>query len=86
MRTNYLIQPYPVGSKNSKSLAIVIPSDIRNKLQINSSTIFVLKCNNTSILLTIADINNNEKDMIPVDNNSSQATTCQQVSIIRGKD
>ncbi len=70
MRDSYLIQPYGVGSKDSKSLAIIIPSDIRKKLQIDTSTVLVLKHSNSSILLTIADINNDEKDMIPVDNNS----------------
>jgi hypothetical protein len=77
MRKSHLIQPYQVGSKNSKSLAIVIPSDIRKKMQIDSSTVFVLKTNNNNkcISLTIADIENNENNMIPVDKNSSQATS-----------
>jgi inorganic pyrophosphatase/exopolyphosphatase len=70
MRNNHLTQPYLVGSKNSKSLAIVIPSQIVKKYQISTSTVFVLKCCNTGILLSIADISNNEKDVIPVDNNS----------------
>ncbi len=76
MRNNYLIQPYLVGSKNSKSLAIVIPLDIRKKMQIDPSTVFVLETNNDNkcISLTIADIKNSENNMIPVDNNSSQAT------------
>lgn len=74
-----------VGSKKSKSLAIVIPAEIVKKYQVNTSTIFVLRCCNSGILLSIVNIHNDENNLIPVDNNSSQATT-QQVSIIRGRD
>jgi len=71
MRNNYIIQPYKVGSKNSKSLAIVIPLDIRKKLQIDTSTVFILKSsNNKCISLSIADIENNKNEWIPVDKNS----------------
>jgi len=71
MRNHYFIQPYHVGSKNSKSLAIVIPLEVRKKMQIDTSTVFILKnSNNKCISLSIADIEDNENNIIPVDHNS----------------
>lgn len=61
VRDIYLIQPYPVGSKNSKSLAIVIPSEIAKKLQIDTSTVFVLKSTDEGIFLNFVDIDKNKR-------------------------
>jgi|tagenome__1003787_1003787.scaffolds.fasta_scaffold20988496_5 hypothetical protein len=74
MRNNFLKQPYPVGSKNSKSLAVVIPSEIVKKNKIDTSTVFALKCIKTGILFSYVSIDRNENELTPVDNNSSQAT------------
>ena len=43
MRNLYVIQPYVVGSKNSRSLALVIPASIVKEYQIDTSTVFALK-------------------------------------------
>jgi hypothetical protein len=43
MKSVYVIQPYQVGSKRAKSLAMVIPAKIVREYNINASTIFTLK-------------------------------------------
>ena len=52
----YAVQPYRVGSKNGRSLAIVIPAKVAKKYNIDVSTIFALKADemtNTVILQTL---------------------------------
>ncbi|HZD35681.1 MAG TPA: hypothetical protein VE130_10785 [Nitrososphaeraceae archaeon] len=43
IKSIYALQPYHVGSKNSKSLVICIPSKITKEYNIDTSTIFVLQ-------------------------------------------
>jgi hypothetical protein len=43
MKSVYVVQPYQVGSKKAKSLAVVIPAAVVKKCHINSSTIFALR-------------------------------------------
>ena len=38
----YAFQPYEVGNKNAKSLAVVIPSEVAKENNVNTSTIFTL--------------------------------------------
>jgi hypothetical protein len=57
MKTVYAIQPYHVGSKNAKSLALVIPAKIAKKYQIYTSTIFALKGNDTTRSITLQTVN-----------------------------
>lgn len=56
LETGYLIKPYHVGSKNAKSLAIVIPSQLRREANIDLSSIFLLKINKKTKLMTLQDI------------------------------
>jgi hypothetical protein len=49
---SYLIRPYHVGSKNAKSLAIIIPSEVRRDANIDLSAIFLLKINKKTKVLT----------------------------------
>jgi hypothetical protein len=65
MKNLFSVQPYAVGSKTSKSLAIVIPSEVVKKYQINTSTVFVLRGGNSEIVLSFVDIDNNENETIP---------------------
>ncbi|KAA2283095.1 AbrB/MazE/SpoVT family DNA-binding domain-containing protein [Candidatus Nitrosocosmicus agrestis] len=57
MRNTYLLQPYEVGAKNAKSLALVIPSAIVKKYQINPSTGFALKYDESKIVLQFVERN-----------------------------
>lgn len=43
MKDVYAIQPYQVGSKHGRSLAIVIPAKVAKKYNIDTSTIFALR-------------------------------------------
>ncbi|MGD9533390.1 MAG: hypothetical protein AB7V56_06440 [Candidatus Nitrosocosmicus sp.] len=61
-----MVQPYLVGSKNSKSVAVIIPSDIVKKCEIDTSTVFMVKYDNTAILLQFMNIDNENK-LIHVD-------------------
>lgn len=72
MRNCYLIQPYEVGAKNAKSLAVVIPSAIAKKYHINPSTGFVMKYDNSKIVLHFMDMN--KKD-IPVETSFEALST-----------
>jgi hypothetical protein len=42
MRRVYPIQPYELGSKNYKSLALVIPAAVVKEYEIDRSTVFAL--------------------------------------------
>lgn len=76
----HIVQPYKVGSINSNSLAIVIPSTIRKKNLIDSSTIFVVSSIDSEIILRRLDV---DKKMIPAD--QSFEAPNQQVSIVKGE-
>ena len=39
----YIIRPYEVGSKEAKSLALIIPVEVRKEANINPSTIYTLR-------------------------------------------
>jgi hypothetical protein len=41
IKTDYLIQPYFVGSKEAKSLALIIPARVRKEANLDASTIFI---------------------------------------------
>jgi len=43
MKELYAIQPYQVGSKNAKSLALIIPAKVTREYNINTSTVFALR-------------------------------------------
>lgn len=60
IKDEYLVQPYPVGPKNFKSLAIIIPSPIVKKFSINSSTGFVMRYDESGIFLQYMDRKSND--------------------------
>lgn len=43
MKSVYALQPYQVGSKHGRSLAIVIPAKVAKMYNIDTSTIFTLR-------------------------------------------
>jgi antitoxin component of MazEF toxin-antitoxin module len=62
MRNLYILQPYEVGSKKSKSLAIVIPADVARKYKIDTSTAFALKTNSETNMITLQQTRYHEKE------------------------
>lgn len=53
MRTLYVLQPYEVGSKKSKSLALIIPAKLVKKYKIDTSTVFALQHNPNTKTITL---------------------------------
>ena len=56
MVLNYLVRPYHVGSKNAKSLAIIIPSQLRREADIDLSAIFLLRLDKKTKIMTLQNI------------------------------
>jgi len=56
MKSVYALQPYYVGSKNGKSLAIVIPAKVAKKYNFDSSTIFSLKTDDVTNTITLQNV------------------------------
>jgi hypothetical protein len=49
----YAVQPYHVGSKDGKSLAIVIPANLAKKYDINTDTVFAAKGDDRKRVVTL---------------------------------
>ena len=58
MNNFYISQPYEVGSKSAKSLAIVIPAPLRKQANITTSTILLLKIDEKTKQITLRNISN----------------------------
>jgi antitoxin component of MazEF toxin-antitoxin module len=43
MKSVYALQPYQVGSKDGKSLALIIPAKVAKQYNIDESTVFTLR-------------------------------------------
>jgi hypothetical protein len=56
MKSVYALQPYQVGSRNGKSLAIVIPAQVAKKYDIDTSTIFALKGDDSARTVTLQTV------------------------------
>jgi hypothetical protein len=57
-RNVYVVQPYRVGTKDRKSLAIVIPAQVVKEYSFNTSTVFALNVDkgNSGIVLRKVDM------------------------------
>jgi hypothetical protein len=70
MLNRYIIQPYEVGSKQAKSLALIIPAEVR-KAKVNTSTVFILNIDETTKRITLQKINEiiekSENTMVPAE-------------------
>jgi hypothetical protein len=62
MRKMYVLQPYEVGSKRSKSLALLIPAKMVREYNINTSTVFALRANSGTKTITL------QQTLYPIDN------------------
>lgn len=52
----YAIQPYQVGRKDKKSLAIIIPAKIARECNVNPSTIFAVQVNKQNMTITMQTV------------------------------
>jgi hypothetical protein len=80
MKSVYALQPYQVGSKQSKSLALVIPSKVAKEYHIDISTVFALRADGKTKKITLETVKgiDEQKNVIPAEE-SFQACS-QQVS------
>lgn len=62
LKSVYALQPYHVGSKKGKSLAIVLPFALVRKYSFNESTVFILRTNEYKNLITLESINGFKKN------------------------
>lgn len=62
MANIFALQPYAVGSKNGKSVAIVISAKIVRKYKIDTSTIFALKGNENKRGITLRAVHGIEEE------------------------
>ena len=79
MIKSHFVQPYLVGSKSSKSLAVVIPSSLVRKYKINPSTGFLIEHNNAGLMLQYVGI---DKKRMPQDNSFESKDL--ETSVVRG--
>lgn len=78
MKEVYFVQPFQVGPKDYKSLAIIIPSPIAKKYNMDQSSGLILRYDNSGIWLKCIDV---KKERIPVD--QSFEVRDQQVSTVK---
>jgi len=57
IKSLHILQPYAVGSKNAKSLAIVLSAKIVRKNNINVSTVFALRADEKTRRITLQALN-----------------------------
>ena len=57
MKSLWTLQPYQVGSKDRKSLAIIIPAQVTKQYNIDKSTIFALQVDDDKKRLMFQMIN-----------------------------
>jgi len=72
MKAIYALQPYEVGSKDRKSLALIIPAKVAKRYNVDVSTVFTLQVDEAKkrILLQTLDeiITNNTDSIVPKKN------------------
>jgi hypothetical protein len=52
-KSTYAIQPYHVGRKDRKSLAVIIPAKVAKEFNVNTSTIFAIQTDKQNKILTL---------------------------------
>ena len=65
MKQVYALQPYQVGSKDGKSLALIIPAKVARQCNVNMSTVFTLRIDQDSKRIMLETLNE-----IIMDNNN----------------
>jgi hypothetical protein len=58
----YVVQPYEVGTKERKSLAIIIPAEIAREYKIDPSAVLILKINQQTNGITLRVLSTADDD------------------------
>jgi hypothetical protein len=56
MKSQYALQPYYIGSKDGKSLALIIPAKVAKRCNVDASTIFTLQVDENAKRLMLQTI------------------------------
>lgn len=67
------MQPYRVGSKNGKSLVILIPARIVKEFNINTSTVFMLRKNKEKKTITLETIHELNEQMMLIEGTKDES-------------
>jgi antitoxin component of MazEF toxin-antitoxin module len=59
----YVLQPYEVGTKQHKSLAIIIPARLVKEYNVNKATILALSVNRKDKRITLQKVNIADENM-----------------------
>lgn len=76
----YVVQPYEVGNKDRKSLAIIIPASIARKYDVSKSTILALKIHEEGETITLQKLNIHEPGFVKPTDETLEASN-QQASV-----
>lgn len=82
MKEVYVIQPYLVGSKHAKSLAVIIPAQVAKQYNISTETAFALRTKSHTRQITLQileEMMESCENMMPADKSfeaSSQQASC----------
>jgi antitoxin component of MazEF toxin-antitoxin module len=73
-RTTYVTQPYNVGSKRGRSLALIIPAKIARQCKITTDTVFSVKADTRTRAITLQTMMTaTEEDGVDDENNKTKA-------------
>lgn len=75
----YVVQPYEVGNRERKSLAIIIPAKIAREYDVNKSTILALSINEKGERITLQKVKVTDQVLMEPADESFEASK-QQVS------
>jgi antitoxin component of MazEF toxin-antitoxin module len=77
MKAIYALQPYQVGSKDRKSLALIIPAKVAKRYNVDVSTVFTLQVDEAKKRILLQTLNeiitNNHHDTISKKSTSTTA-------------
>jgi hypothetical protein len=79
-RNVHVVQPYWVGTKDKKSLALIIPAQVAKEQDLNASTVFALRADKTKIVLQVIKAEHEYQEPVSIPTGESLEASSQQVS------
>ena len=80
MKKLYTLQPYMVGSKKGKSLAVVIPSEVVKTCNIDTSTVFTLRGDEKTKTVTLQTVQRLDENIVTRSAGQRLEASSQQIS------
>jgi len=79
-RNLHVVQPYWVGTKDKKSLALIIPAQVAKEQDLDSSTVFALRAEKTKIVLQVIKAEHEDEKTVSIPTGESLEASSQKVS------